>query len=90
MKVVINTCYGGYSLSKAAYDKLNLKWDKFGYEYEEDRANPKLVKVVEELGDKADGSCAELKIVNIPDNIEWTIKEYDGVEWVAEKHRTWS
>jgi len=31
-----------------------------------------------------------LKIVDIPDGVEWEIEEYDGMEWVAEKHRTWS
>ena len=56
---------------------------------EEFRSDPQLVAVVEELGEKANGECAELKIVEIPDDVEWTIEEYDGNEWVAEKHRTW-
>jgi hypothetical protein len=54
------------------------------------RADPLLVQVVEELGEFADGRHAELKIVEIPDDVEWQIDEYDGLEWVAEKHRTWS
>jgi hypothetical protein len=29
-------------------------------------------------------------VVEIPDGIEWSIQEYDGLEWVAEKHRTWA
>jgi len=48
-----------------------------------------LVKVVEELGVKANGNYAKLKIVEIPDNVEWQIEKYDGMEWVAEKHRKW-
>jgi hypothetical protein len=28
-------------------------------------------------------------VVEIPDGVEWEIAEYDGLEWVAEKHRTW-
>ncbi len=48
-----------------------------------------LVRAVQELGEKADGSFARLKIVEIPDDVEWTIEEYDGSEWVAENHRTW-
>ena len=27
--------------------------------------------------------------VSIPDDVEWQIEEYDGMEWVAEAHRTW-
>jgi hypothetical protein len=28
-------------------------------------------------------------VVTIPDDVAWTIEEYDGNEWVAEVHRTW-
>ena len=54
------------------------------------RNDPILIEVVEELGKKEDGYCAELKIVEIPDDVEWIIEEYDGKEWVAEDHRRWS
>jgi hypothetical protein len=40
--------------------------------------------------EKSSGVYAELKIVDIPDDVEWEIDEYDGKEWVAEVHRTWS
>ena len=48
------------------------------------------VRTVLELGSEADGDSALLKIVDIPDDIDWVIEEYDGSEWVSEKHRTWS
>lgn len=89
MKIVINSCYGGFGLSKAAYAFLGIKWDGYGYKFDDERANPELVKCVETLGDKANGSCANLKVVEIPDGIEWEIDEYDGYEHIAEKHRTW-
>lgn len=54
------------------------------------RDDPHLVQVVEELGYKANGYYAGLEIVEIPDDVEWHIEEYDGSEWVAENHRTWS
>lgn len=54
-----------------------------------DRTDPLLVQVVEELGDEANGSCAELEIVEIPDGVSWEIDEYDGIEHIAEVHRTW-
>lgn len=55
----------------------------------EHRADPVLIQVVEELGDEANGWCAELNIVDIPDDVKWHIAEYDGIEWIAEDHRTW-
>ena len=54
-----------------------------------DRDDPVLVQVVQELGSDASGRCADLKIVQIPADVEWQIEEYDGKEWIAEKHRTW-
>jgi len=53
------------------------------------RDDPILVSIVERLGEKAGGRCAELKIVEIPDGVDWQVEEYDGSEWVSEKHRTW-
>lgn len=53
------------------------------------RAHPLLVKCVEEMGDKANGGCARLRVVEIPDGVEWEIDEYDGMESVHEKHRSW-
>ena len=53
------------------------------------RACPILVRIVEELGDAANGECAELAIVEIPNDVDWEISEYDGNEHIAEKHRTW-
>jgi hypothetical protein len=150
MKVVINTCYGGFSLSTKAVKKIaklqgrecyafkrdsdgkyvavgdeeqvfvthfdtmypnhvfascNEDWasstteerQRLGRLYNEhfltnrpeNRSDPLLVQVVEELGEEANGSYAKLKIVEIPDDVEYTIDEYDGVEHIAEKHRTW-
>jgi hypothetical protein len=53
------------------------------------RDDPVLVSVVRELGSRANGNFAELKIVEIPASVNWQIKEYDGREWIAETHRTW-
>ena len=55
-----------------------------------ERNDPLLIQVVEELRKGADGEHSELKIVEIPDDVEWQIDEYDGLEWVAEVHRTWN
>lgn len=49
-----------------------------------------LVECVEELGEKANGNHASLKVVEIPDDVDYEIDEYDGLETVHEKHRSWS
>ena len=149
MKVVVNRCYGGFSLSDAAYlwlatrgvpiqrytepvrdartglykeppenngdiifDRLlaadykranGLKpepwdvrpgflrtryWDSFIREGR--RSWPLLVECVESLGSKlASGKFAQLEVVEIPDDVKWHIEEYDGIESVAENHRSW-
>ena len=53
------------------------------------RDDPILIQVVKELGEEANNSCSSLKVVEIPDDVDWDIYEYDGVEWIAEKHRIW-
>lgn len=58
-------------------------------EYDILRNDSALVQVVEELGESANGQYSKLKVIEVPDDVEWEIDEYDGSEWVAEKHRTW-
>lgn len=61
------------------------------YDRDIPRDDPALVQVVKELGaKKASGRFAALKIVRIPDNIEWEVDEYDGMEKINEVHRSWS
>lgn len=84
MKIVINRCFGGFGLSDAALKRLGID------EYTEvERNDPRLVAVVEELGDAANDGFSKLKVVEIPDNVEWEIIDYGGMEHVVEKHRTW-
>jgi hypothetical protein len=76
--------------SHQAREKSNELHTKFtldtrGY----DRSDPVLIQVIEELGEEANGGHAELKVVEVPDDVEWEIHEYDGVESVHEVHRTW-
>jgi len=60
------------------------------YEYYEDRSDPDLIAVIEEMGQASWSWAAEIAIVEIPDDVKWHIHEYDGMEHVAEDHRTWS
>lgn len=140
IEIVINRCFGGFSISKEAAefmakrgnkeaqkeldewkksnDKIqyylkNGKWPEgceedeigfleidaeylkearwYGYVFDrEKRDNPDLVAAVKKLGKRANGDHTNLKIVRIPAGVEWEIEEYDGNEWVSEKHRVWS
>lgn len=56
---------------------------------QENRAHPDLIACIEALGKMANGAHAAIKIKEIPDNVDWQIEEYDGLEHIAEKHRTW-
>lgn len=149
MKLVINVCYGGFSLSpeailwmykhgakelatpvkkyfggdndayakahpdhnwKAEYQKSLAEWKKYQQSKgkdslfvtvfspdekyvldsrPQDRANPLLIECVKRLGKKASARLAELKIVEIPDGVQYEIDEYDGLETIHEQHRSW-
>jgi hypothetical protein len=71
------------------FGPLILVNGKIWYSTDIPRDDPVLVSVVRELGDRADGSFAKLKIVEVPASVDWQIDEYDGREWIAEVHRTW-
>jgi hypothetical protein len=92
-KIVINTCYGGFGLSEDSledYRKRKNITDKNFYHWDIPRDCPDLVAMVEEGGTDVDGIYSELKVVDVPDDANWYIEEYDGMEHVAERHRTWS
>jgi len=91
MKIVINSCFGGFGLSDAALARYNeLSGQTIENYYEIARNDTNLVQVVEELGKNADTRYSELNIVDIPEDVDWAIHEYDGLEHIYEKHRTWS
>ena len=90
--VVINTCYGGFGLSERAvrdYKDMAGITDPKWYDRDIPRDDPYLIKIIRDLGMTANGAHANLKIVEVPPDVEWQIEEYDGNEWVAEKHRIW-
>jgi hypothetical protein len=120
VKVAINRCFGGFSISNAAFEKLlerkgveyqkvpskyKIRGDEYDYyqagiqpsddtyisdyEYYDNRSDADLIAVIEEMGESANGWAAEIALVEIPEDVEWHIHEYDGLEHVAENHRTW-
>lgn len=82
---------GWYQMTDDEKDHWNKTYrEQTFYDRELARDDPILIQVIEELGELADGRHARLKIVEIPDDVEWQIDEYDGNEWISETHRTWS
>lgn len=53
------------------------------------REDPILIEVVEELGEEASGKFGKLVVVEIPDDLNYTIDEYDGIETLHEDVPTW-
>jgi len=124
MKIAINSCYGGFSLSNRVFERMielgfpyyenskevpedfkghyivktrsgmfndyyltykNLDYD----DYYSVRVDPILIRAIEELKSEASTRVSEIKIIEIPDDVEWDIDEYDGIESVHEKHQSW-
>ena len=56
---------------------------------DESRTDKDLIDVIEELGDKASGSCSELSIAEIPDGADFEIDDYDGFESVEPPRQSW-
>lgn len=50
----------------------------------DNREDPIVIQVVEELGE-----ASGMRLVEVPDGIEWYVDELEGFEYVAEQHRTW-
>ena len=100
MKIVINRCYGGFGLSNECSEALGGKAIKTSYctyyEFPDDkragdfRTSSELIDLMETKGSEwCSGEYAQLKVVEIPDDVDYTIEEYDGMEWISESHRTW-
>jgi len=90
--IVINTCWGGFNLSEQAialYASFTNQKPDDVIVWDIKRDDPALVNVVDQLGGDM-GSGTKLKVVEIPNDVQWEISEYDGWEHVAEKHRRWS
>ena len=98
-KILLNIRYGGFSLSDTVKDQYkaateHIPKDQYWYmDQDVRRDDPILIQIVESTGlDAAAGSLSKLAIIEIPDDVPedgWIIQEYDGIEWVAEKHRKW-
>jgi hypothetical protein len=111
MKLVINKCFGGFSVSRKAVEymanlgssqaiaELESMEDNSNdiylgysekYDHQYNRNDPYLIEAVEVLKEEANSRFSKLKVIEIPEGVNWEIDEYDGVEVAREKHRSWS
>lgn len=78
MKIVINACYGGFSVNDATAKKLG-----FESRYDVDgnvRTDSRLIEMIE-AGEDVNGNYACLTVVDVPDNAtDYMINDYDGCE----------
>lgn len=85
VKIVYNSCYGGFGLSDAAINRynelsgINLYNIRF---HDLKRHDPFLVQVIEEFGDDANAVFSNLQICELPAGTKYRIDEYDGYERV--------
>ena len=75
-------CYK-YSITDNGVDDIFYPY------HEEFRSDEALVQVVETLGERASGEFSKLVVVEIPDDVQWEISDYEGFETIHEIHRTW-
>jgi len=98
VRIVYNTCYGGYILSDKAIKRY---WEIKGEPNPEDwlkrkafkRHDPILLQVIDEIGlaEAAGGRYTDLAIVELPRGTKYYINEYDGLENVmTEENIKWS
>ena len=75
------------------YSDGSIQDTNFGYWVsppDEIRTDPIFIALLKEKGSKfCSSNLSELELVEIPDGVKYTIEEYDGIEWIAEEHRTW-
>ena len=86
-KVAYNSFYGGFYLSKPAQEYLLKKYGIKPTYYGSidnilNRYDPRLIDVIETLGDLASSELSKLKIKEIDSDI-YMIESYDGLETVV-------
>jgi len=90
-KIVYNACYGGFGLSTEAiarYCELKgIDVPRYIDGCDISRTDPALIQVIEELGDDANASCAELRFHELEPGTLYRIEEYDGLETVVPLHQ---
>ena len=89
IKIAINTVYGGFSLSEAAESRYKELTGNYIDLYNIPRDDTVLIQVLEELGKSAVAGHSRIRIVEVPEDTNWVILNFDGLEMVVDKDRVW-
>jgi hypothetical protein len=97
MKIIVNTDIGTFRLSTQALDLYRKRGGcsedvKDGnctsiYHRSGLRADPLLVRIVEELGPRASGPDSQLEIVEVDDRMSWRVFEVCGFEVIIPQNQ---
>jgi hypothetical protein len=102
-KIAIQIVWGCFNLSQKAINLLterhpdivkelkceNIEHIEYYINQDMNRSDPRLIEIVEELGDECSKYPGEIQIIEIPDDVtDWYIDDYDGWECVREG-RVW-
>ena len=74
--------WGGACINGDVFDDGTACLEDYGSIENVPRDNAALVQVIEELGSAANGSCAKLKIKELPPGTSYRIDDHDGYESV--------
>jgi hypothetical protein len=98
MKIVINKCFGGFALSETRMSQYAIRKGVTALPDDDDfpiqiwdipRDDPDLVYVVQQIPED-EGICGtDLHVIEIPDDVDWQIEDWDGCEHIVDKKRIW-
>jgi hypothetical protein len=85
IEIVLNKYYGGFTLNKKIYEKLNIKWDDIGMKFEENRGEPNLIKVIKSLNEK-ERKDFYIETIRLEDINDYNILNNRGIELLSLKY----
>lgn len=76
MKIAVNKCFGGFSIKKEYRELYSGSLENIA-----NRADKKLISLIETIEEDINDDCSLIKIITIPDNsTDWDIINNAGYE----------
>ena len=97
-KIVINKCFGGFALSDARMALYATLKGVTAHPDDDDfpiqiwdiaRDDPDLVSVVQQIPEDEGIVGTDLRVIEIPDDVDWQIDDWDGMEHIVDRKRIW-